>query len=230
MRSAVCLIFILFINLVSAQEVEKQNPFFTIRGNIGIPKIVGSQMFRTSFNGVYEANLSFNFKFLQRAFVGVGYQNNLFVNNRNVFIKYRVPSGQSTSGTSISYDTQFINHAGFLKFGYDKYFSNIGFFSYALNAGYTLAGYKKIIPDTSQANQPFVSANFSAPYVQPEISANFLVEKFLSFSLMFSYTTVFYKFNPKAPRFNQVQQVQEKRNNYPMNWINLGFGFTVLID
>jgi hypothetical protein len=93
-----------------------------------------------------------------------------------------------------------------------------------------LNNYFNVNADTSNANKPFVLKDFSAPFVQPEVSLNFIVEKHLSFSLMLSYTTLFYKFDPKAPRFAQFQEIKSSSNNYFMGWMNIGFGFHILLD
>lgn len=226
-------IFCIILSISAAskgQEKEKQNAFFTVRGSVGIPKAVGSQMFRTSFKGTYEASLSANFRIFKNFTTGMGYLNNLFINNKNVFVYYTVPAGQKASGNTLSYDTRLSTNGGFIRLGYDRFFSDIAYFSCAINSGYLSSSYQKVIPDTSAANRPYASTNFNAPFVQPEFSLNFVTEKLLSFSILFSYTTVFYKFDPRAPRFNHVEQVRSRRNNYPMNWINIGFGFAVLID
>jgi hypothetical protein len=217
-------LLLLFSISIFAQKIDKQNALVTIRGNVGIPKSLGSQMFRTCFNGVYEANLSVNVRLAGNFFAGGGYQNTFFQNNREVFVFYRVKNG------SLAYETKMMGNAGFIKLGFDKFFSERGYVSYSVNSGLMSCNYLNVNNDTSAANKPFVSTRFMAPYVQPEISLNVIVDKTLSFSFMLSYTTMFYKFDPKAPRFNHVEEVFSKRNNYFMNWFNFGLGFHVLLD
>lgn len=228
MRKALLLIFLASIGTCFSQQ-KKQNAFFTIRGNIGIPKSLSSSMFRTAFNGVYEANLSLNFRLFSNFFAGLGYQNTLFQNNKKVFAYYQVktPSGAQT-GAFLSYNTKIMCNAGFVKLGYDAFFEK-GYVTYALNTGFMLANYMNVVPDTNVANLPRRPTNFTAPYVQPEIAVHFLADRSLSFSVMLGYTTLFYKFDPKAPRFNDIQEVVEKHNRYFISWLNIGFGFNIHI-
>ena len=205
-----------------SQKEGQENALFTIRGNIGIPRVISSEMFRTSFAGLYETNLSFNIKLFKNFFVGVGYQNTQFQNNK--FLKFQY------FNASIPYNTRLLCNGTFIKLGYDNFFSEKGYTSFNLNSGLMLNNYFNVNADTSNANKPFVLKEFSAPYVQPEVSVNFIVEKHLSFSIMLSYTTLFYRFDPKAPRFAQFQDIKGTSNNYFMGWMNIGFGFHILLD
>lgn len=209
---------------VFAQKADGENPFFTIRGNVGIPRSTGTMMFRNAFSGIYEVNLSFDFKLFSNFRAGVGYQNDLFKVNKR-FVYYKAQNG------SLSYNTQIITHGGFLRLGYDQFVSKTTYMNYSLNSGMMFANYTSVIADTSAANQPYGPLKFSAPYVQPELSVNFIVgeERLMSLSIMLSYTTQFYKFDPKSPRMNQFSEVYIKENRYYPNWINIGLGFNVLI-
>jgi hypothetical protein len=228
MRFIPILIFVFSFLTCLSQEKGKTTTPVTVRGIIGIPRTISSQMFRTSFSGVYEANLSLNARVFNNFFVGLGYQNSHFQNNKKVFVYYQVPSSQKTAGATLSYNTRVTGHGGFLKIGYDKFFDK-GFVSYSLNAGYVKMIYSNVNDDTSKVNLPFAPKFFSAPYVQPEIAINFMADRSLTFSLIFSYNTIFYTFDPKAPRFAHIPQVEASSNNYMISWINIGFGFNVLI-
>ncbi|MDO8998725.1 MAG: hypothetical protein Q7W45_03095 [Bacteroidota bacterium] len=222
MKVVLSLLIVCFSFLGFSQSDKKENALFTIRGNIGIPRVIGSQMFRTTFAGLYEANLSANVKLFDNFFIGVGYQNTQFQNNK--FLKFQY------FNASIPYNTRLLSSGIFLKLGYDKFFSDKNYASFSLNSGLMLNEYFNVNADTSKSNKPFGLLNFTAPYVQPEVSLNFTVEKHLSFSILLSYTTMFYKYDPKAPRFNQFQEVKDSRNRYFMNWINIGFGFNILLN
>ena len=208
------------------QKVEKNNPLFTIRGSVGIPRTTGTQMFRHSFTGIYEANLALALRIGDKFYAGVGYQNALF-KNQKTFVLIPTQSG------SISYNTQIIEHSGFVKMGYDHFVNETVYLSFAANSGLMFCKYTNIELDTNAANRPPGLTEFYAPYVQPEFSVHFMggEEQRLSFSLLLSYTTLFYKFDPKAPRFNHLDSpdIRNKRNNYFMNWINIGLGFNILI-
>ena len=222
MKKILILIAIGFSLSGYCQKPGQENALVTIRGNIGIPRVIGSGAFRTSFAGLYEGNLSVNVKIIEKFFVGLGYQNTQFQNNK--FLKFQY------FNASIPYNTRLLMSGIFIKLGYDRFFSDKGYTSFSLNSGMMLNKYFNVNADTSAANKPFGLLNFVAPYIQPELAINFIVEKRLAFSIMLSYTTMFNKFDPKAPRFAQFQEVQDSRNRYFMNWINIGFGFTVLLD
>ncbi len=215
--------FLLCLSLNSfCQKEGQENALVSIRGNIGIPRVVGSQAFRTSFAGLYEGNLSVNLKLFSNFFVGIGYQASQFQNNK--FLKFQY------FNASIPYNTRLLCNGAFVKLGYDRFFSDKGYASFSLNSGLMLNNYINVNADTSISNRPFVIQDFSGGYLQPETSINFIVDKHLAFSIMLSYTTLFYKYDPKAPRLAQFQEVKDSRNRYYMNWVNIGFGFTILLD
>ena len=211
-----------------AQTPGQQNAPFTIRGNLGLPIPVTSKSFHTTFAGLFEANMSFNLRLFGKFYAGVGYQASLFKCNK--FLQQQLYTSP-TKNTTVPYNTTMLGNGIFLKLGYDKFFSEKGkgYFSYALNAGYMLCNYADVNPDTSATNRPYQSQRFSAPFVQPEVSVNWIVERTLSFSLMFSYTTVLYRFDPRAPRFNQFDEIGKASNRYAISWCTIGFGFNVLI-
>lgn len=204
-----------------SQKADQRNSRFTIRGNIGIPKSVSSQMFRTSFAGLYEANLSANMRIFDNFYIGVGYQNSHFQNNK--ILK------QQLFNASVPYNTRCVANGAFIKIGYDKFFSETGYVSYALNSGYAMCNYRNINSDTSLANRPYGPDSFNAAFIQPELSVNFIVENTMAFSLFFSYNTLISKFDPRSPRFNHFGEVNKTKNNYVMSWINFGVGFSILI-
>jgi hypothetical protein len=224
MHQLIAIIFICFPLWFLCQAPPKKNARITIRGDVGIPRAIASQMFRTAFNGVVESGLSVNLRAFNNFYCGLGYRYVNFLNNKQLFAFYKTAAG------SLSYNTRMLGNSGFVKLGYDYFFSDIGYVSCAINTGYMVASYEKLNPDTSLANQPIPAAKFTAPYVQPEFSVNFLAEKHVSFSILLSYTTIFYKFDPKAPRFNHISEIASARNSAVMGWLNIGFGFNILID
>lgn len=223
MRSLIGILFLCFCVNGFSQETAQKNALFTIRGNVCIPRVVSSKMFRTSFAGIYETNMSLNVRLFDNFYIGAGYQNTQFENNK--FLK------QQVFNASISYNTRLLCSGIFLRIGYDKFFLNKkGYFGYAINTGYMLSSYNNVNGDTSSYNQPILSDRISALYIQPEISANFIVEPRLSFALMLSYTSMFSRFDARAPRFNQFEEIRKASNKYLMAWLNFGIGFHVLIN
>jgi hypothetical protein len=229
MRKIFLIIVFMAPLLMLSQSRDKRSAPYTVRYNIGIQKSISSQKFRTAFNGIFESNISINARLFSTFFVGLGYQYTHFQNNKAVFVFYQAknPNGTAT-GASISYNTRLVGNAPFLKIGYDQFFEK-GFATFALNAGYSIMQYNNVINDSAAANMPFPAPKFNASYLQPEVSVSFLADRSLTFSLMLSYTTMLYKFDAKAPRFNAIDQMRDKSNNYFMSWINIGFGVTVLM-
>jgi len=208
--------------LVQAQNKQKHLADFTIDGNFSIPGIISSKMYQKAFDGIYEMNFSVNKNLGGNFFVGLGYQNVLFQNDDS--LKY------SYFNASIPYNTRLMGHSVFARFTYSRFFSDIGYLSYALNTGYMMAHYYNVNADTSLANRPYGQTEFNTPYVQPEVSLNFIVDKTLSFGVILSYTTLFTKFDPKAPRFNHFEWISKSGNDYVMSWLNFGFSFNVLLN
>jgi hypothetical protein len=219
--TAIAIFFLLGFASTAVAQKEKRNADFTIRGCLGIPKTLTSQMFRTSFTGIYEGALSANIRLFDNFFMGAGYQNTLLRNND--FLRYKYFK------VVIPYNTRLLCHGGFVKFGYDQFFSNKGYMTYGLNTGYMFCEYRNVNNDTSDANTPAGVPSFGAGFIQPEFAVNFRTDGNVSFSLFLSYTTLFSNFNPRAPRFNHFPEVSEKKNRHPMSWFNFGFGFNVLI-
>ncbi len=222
MKKIFLVLSLVFSVLAFSQKIDKQNALFTIRGNVGIPRLISSQQFRTSFSGIAEANLSVNVRLFNNFIVGVGYQFDYFQNNKILKFRY--------FNSTIPYNTGMQSPGGFIKIGGDKFFSETGYMHYSLNSGLMFCNYTSVNPDTSLANRPYGLLNFSAPFVQPEMSVNFIVDKRLSFSIMLSYTSMFTKYDPKGPRLNHFEEVKGKSNKYIMSWINIGLGFNVLIN
>lgn len=217
---------LLFIALVLpfspfAQNKQKNLADFSIAGNFCIPSILSSDMYRTSFDGIYEMNFSFNKAVGPSFYAGLGYQNVLFQNDEGLKYAY--------FNASIPYNTRLMGNGVFARLSYVKFFSAIGYMSYSMHAGYMMSHYYNVNADTSLANRPYGDQKFNAPYIQPEIAVNFIVDKTISFGVILSYTTLFSTFDPKAPRFNQFEEISSQSNNYVMSWLNFGFNFNVLL-
>src|SRR4051812_9825671 len=109
MRLPTLLIFLVLCsasgNKGFAQGKEKLNAPITLRGCIGIPKPITSQMFRRSFTGIYEVNISFNLRLIKNFYGGAGYQNTLMRNNE--FLK------RTYFNNKIPYNTRLAGNAGY---------------------------------------------------------------------------------------------------------------------
>ena len=222
MKRACLFLLVLTAIKLQAQDVRRDamSPY-TIRGNMGIQKPLTSGKFQQSFAGLYEGNISFNARIGTNFSAGFGYQNTYFKNNQ--FLKRKISNAQ------LPYHTSLICDGAFLRLGYDRFFRTNGFVSYALNGGYTFCRYTNVNNDSSAANSPYPGKTFNSPYIQPEVSFNFVMEQRLAFSLFLSYTTMFYKYDARAPRLNHFPEIEDKGNSFPMSYFSFGFGFTVLL-
>lgn len=217
--------------LISAQSRIK-TPDFAVKGFVGIPQTISSNMFRTAFSGVYSLGASVDFRAFDNFFVGLGIKNTRFKNNEGLFASQSYPeldpvSGKPT-GKILLYNTRLDLSSGFVRFGYNKYFER-GYLSYALNVGVSMANYTRVIDSKAPENMPSVATSFQCGFLQPEISYNFLTDGRLNFSILTSYNILIKKFDPKAPRFNGIAEIRTAKNNMPISWLNLGFGFTVIL-
>ena len=221
----IALIFILFPLFFLGQEkpAEKLNARFVIKTSAGIPKPITSNLFRKSFNGFYDLGISFNFRTVVNFYFGIGYQNAFFKNNE--YLKRQVYNA------SIPYDTRLLADIPFVTLSYDKFLKSTSYVKYSLNYGYILGKYTNVNPDTSAKNMPLISKGFSGQYIKPEVSFNFIDKDntWVSFAVMVSYTTLLYKYDPKAPRFAHFYELQTISNKYMMSWLTVGFGINVLI-
>jgi hypothetical protein len=231
MRNLLSLIFIALIFGAGAQNL-KRTPPFSIKGTVGIPQSIGSSMFHTAFSGVYDVGLSANVRAFSNFNVGLAARNLRFQNNKSVFdniqsITVTTPTG-GQSIIAVSYDTK-LNCIGYgIRLGYDQFFEKV-YMSYGLETGIFDARYINVNENNAIENLPAVAKKFTSPYVQPDIAANFYADGRLNFSVQLGIGVMTKRFDPKAPRFNGIGQVNSKSNKLPMTWINIGFGFAVLL-
>ncbi len=219
----VIITFLIFSSLVfHAQDApfRADRRTFAFKAHVGIPKTLTSNMFRTAFNGVFDANVSFNLNLFEHVYMGIGYRHFQFENNKMF--------KQILFKASIPYNTKLVGHSPFVTLNYHHNLKSNFFLNYGLDYGFVLASYSKINEDTTSFNKPFGLKNFNSHLVQPSISANWMVDQYLAFTVLFSYTTMFSQFDPRAPRFNHFEKINEKSNNYFMSWFTFGFGVNVL--
>jgi len=202
---------------------NKENARFVIKANTGIPKPITSNMFRKSFNGFYDMNISFNLRTVGNVYFGIGYQNIFFKNN--AFLKAQVFNAK------IPYDTRMLGDCAFATLSYDRFIKERAFVNYAFTYGYIVARYTNVNNDTSSFNQPLINKEFAAQYIKPEVSFNFIDKDnpWVSFCVSIAYTTLLYKYDPKAPRFNHFQELRDLSNRYFASWLTVGFGVNILL-
>lgn len=164
-----------------------------LRLNGGVPNPLTSQVMRKAFIGIYEANLSVNFRLGNYGYVGAGFKNALF---------------------SVSNHTRFSNHtklqtnSAYLRVGYDKYVNGSVFSSYYLNVGYTQGFYTAVDAKAKAAG----NLNMSAAFLQPTYSINFFAEERMTLGFYAGYHYMMWRFDPYQidlestdPNFNKYK-------------------------
>ncbi|MGE0568621.1 MAG: hypothetical protein AB7O73_11785 [Bacteroidia bacterium] len=214
--------FIFFVLLTSIQlfsqerRSNKVNKPLTIRAHVGIPRSITSEAFYVSFNGVYELNTTVNYMVVDNFYAGIGYQNSLFVNSN----KFRDQIGNDLN-------TRLETHTPMARFGYDYFIRTNAYLSFALNTGYS---YHKFTGRQCKGYDSLsTSSKFSSMFVQPEFSANFIVDKFLAFNFMISYNNQLAKYDQSQSCLKYYYDYQKYGDKYIMSWITFGFGVNVLI-
>ena len=209
------LIACLVLVTLPAQEKAKEPfkdplPVFSIRGSCAIPKIIGSEAFRVSFLGVYDASLTFNVRLGKSVTIGIGYQNALF--NQTSFFRYK------------GVDTRLQVNNGLVRFGYDKATGPKAFVSLSVTSGFGVNQYTavKAIKDSLNGKYP---TYFTATFLRPEISYNFLVEDNFAFGILLAYNMVLASYDPNLNAFGTYENFSKYRNKANMGWISFGFNF-----
>jgi hypothetical protein len=193
-----------------AQEKAPKLPRFSIRANVGIPKITSSTAFRNSFSGVITGDLSVNCKLFSDFFIGVGYSYTYYKSQRYFRDK--------------NINTNMQSNNGYLKIGFDRFFNDNGFATFSVNAGYNFNQYQGIVyaNDSLKGKHP---TQFSSAFIEPMIGIYFIVDPNFAIGGHLSYNYNFSQFNPTYPNFDKQFNYGQVKNNWNMSMITLGFGF-----
>lgn len=198
-----------------SQDKAPVLPKFSIRANVGIPKIASSAQFRNSFTGVITADASVNYKLFSDFFVGLGYSYTYFKCQKY----FRDPLRDNINTT-----LQMQN--GYLKIGYDKFFSDNGFATFSLNLGYNVSDYKSVRykNDSLMGKYP---TQFKTAFIEPMIGLYLMVDPNFAIGGHLSYNYNFSQFNPLHPQFNQwgPYGYSTLSNKWNISVVTLGFGF-----
>lgn len=188
-------------------------PRFAIRAECNVPKVIGSQAYRISFNGLYDGGIKFTSRLMDNFCIGLGYDNALF----NTTTQFRDAYGRNIN-------TRQQVHNGVFSFIYDKILSEKTFVSISLNTGASYNMYTGVVAmyDSLYKNIP---TDFTTAFIKPEISINFLVEDNFAFSINASYNMSLYTFDPKVCRLDKYLNFGQYRNKSNVGWISFGFGF-----
>ncbi len=185
-------------------------PRFSVRGNVGIPKVISSEAFRNSFSGVVTGDLNVNAKLFSDFFVGIGYGFTYYKPQKHFRDQYINTSMQSQNA--------------FIKLGFDKFFSARGFATVSLNTGYNFNKYEgiKYKNDSLIGKYP---TDFNSAFIEPMIGLYFIVDPNFAIGGHLSYNYNFSQFNPAYAGFDKWFDYSRVKNNWNMSMITLGFGF-----
>jgi hypothetical protein len=198
-----------------SQDKAPELPKFSIRMNAGIPKITSSTQYKNSFTGVITADGSVNYKLFSNFNVGLGYNYTYF----KCLDYFRDPLRDN-----INTILQIQN--GYLKLGYDHFFSDNGFATFGVNMGagqgkYSSVRYKH---DSLKGKTP---TQFSNAFIEPLMGLYFVVDPNFAIGAHISYSYSFTKFDPLYPQFHQwgPEGYTKLSNKWNMSMLTLGFGF-----
>lgn len=198
-----------------SQDKAPELPKFSIRANVGIPKIASSEQYRHSFSGVITGDVNVNYKLFSNYFVGLGYSYTYFKCQ-----KYFRDPLRDNINTSLQMQS------GYLKLGYDHFFSDNGFTTLSVNMGYGESQYSGIRykKDSLKGKLP---TRFQNAFIEPMIGLYFIVEPNFAIGGHLSYNYSFTQFNPIYPQFNEwgPPEYNDLSNKWNMSMITLGFGF-----
>ncbi|MGZ3884484.1 MAG: hypothetical protein ACXVPQ_07175 [Bacteroidia bacterium] len=212
MRPLITIIVLLvFCTPFFSQEERKPLPLVNIRASCTIPKAVSSQAFRISYSGVYDANVSLNFKLGNNFNIGLGYENAFF--NDQLYFRQK------------GLNTRLQEHNGFVRVGIDRMFvERRGFYSFSVSSGYSFNKYTDVVHSQDSLNGKFPNS-FATYFVKPEVALNFLVEESFAFGISLSYNYCFNVYDPAYNAFGEYISYKQYRNKANMGWISFGFGF-----
>ncbi len=215
MKYLITVIIISFSLIFKAQQTSTELAKFSIRSSMGIPKITSSNQYRNSFSGVITADISANYKLFSNFFGGLGYSYTYFKAQKY----FRDPLKDN-----INTNLQIQN--GYLKIGYDHFFSDNGFTTFSFNMGYCKGEYRSIRYkyDSLIGKYP---TQFTTAFIEPMIGLYFIVDPNFAIGGHLSYNYSFNKFNPLYPQFNQwgPDGYANLSNKWNMSMVTLGFGF-----
>lgn len=193
-----------------AQDKAPKLPHFSIRANVGIPKVTSSSAFRNSFSGVMTGDASLNCKLFADFFVGVGYSYTYYKSQR--YFRER------------NINTNMQSNNGYVKIGMDKFFSDNGFVTFSINAGYNSNSFQGIAYKNDSLIGKYPT-RFTSSFVEPMIGLYFIVDPNFAIGGHVSYNYNFAQFNPAYPGFDKYFTYSKVSNNWNMSMITLGFGF-----
>lgn len=211
MKSLAFSLLLLISVMLNAQDKAPVLPRFSVRVNCGIPKYVSSQLLQHAFSGVFTGEASVNCKIVSNFFIGVGYS-----------FTY-LQAQKALRDQRVNTYTEIQN--GYLKIGYDRFFSDNAFTTISLNTGYGQTAYKGITyyNDTLKGKYP---TQFNSFFVEPQLGVYFLVDPNIAIGGHIGYNYNFSKFDLQKPSLDKWLPNQTGvTNKWDISSITLCFGF-----
>lgn len=184
---------------------------FSIRANVTNPIVIASQAYRNSFKGIIDGGITFNLRLFGNFAIGIGYKAAMF-------------EGEDFFKKDNFLKTQQQVHDGVFRMGFDHRTGPKSFITLSLNSGFGFHKYTsvKAARDSLDGKYP---TEYSAGFVRPEFSANFLTEDNFAFGVFLSYNMVLATYDPRMPCFDTYINFSKYRNKAYMGWLSFGFGF-----
>jgi hypothetical protein len=208
-KNIILLFFITTFFVVSskAEEIPHQKFLINPRCFVAVPHPLMDKALRNSFIGIYDFNPSLNINPFGGFEIGAAYKHTAMSIPAN-----KIPGLQKTR--------MILNNVG-IRMGYDQYYSKTVFFSYFLNFGESFASFKGVPCATPMEG----GYKYSAIYLEPEFSVNFLIEDFFAIGICASFNYSEHIFNPSSICLNDYASYLNSDMKYPTGLLNVGFGF-----
>jgi hypothetical protein len=178
----------------------------SIRFSGGVPNPLTSGLFRHTFIGIYEANLSANIRIGNFMYAGLGYRNALLsVSNRNKF----------GSHTKLSLNCAYV------RAGYDKYHSGRVFSSFYMLAGYAQGLYTGVT-DYDHIDE---SRHLGFAFIQPTYGINFFGDEAERFRVGFygGYNMMLWQYDPDQIDQSYIDaNMKNYGNKFNASWWIIG--------
>lgn len=205
---------ILFCSLLlKSQDRAPKLPRFSTRINCGTPKYVSSELMYSTFNGVLVTDINVNYRLFSNFFIGLGYSFTYSQADKELRDQFIHPHSET--------------HNGFLKIGYDSFFSATGFATFSINAGLNNTTFKGIMCKNDTLIGQFPT-QFNCPFVEPQIGLYYFVESHVAIGGNIGYNFNFIKFDSRySCTENRLSGQGKMKNNWNISSINLSFGMYI---
>jgi hypothetical protein len=212
-RLFVCTFIFIGSGFLPAQNQGKEIPFrMSIRLNTTVPHGLSNKAFRSSFTGIYDVALNWNYQVFHGFQVGIQYHHNLWKTPDN-----KIP-GLNVYGQT---------HLGGIRVGYDIVRTQTSTAYVGLTAEQGVMMYNGLTFSGIPADaQPARTHNFRG--IQTDAGMFFYTEGSFAIGLNVSATFTNYRFDPFAIYLNQQNANPYLASDVQGNWSYFTFGFNVV--